>query len=423
LNEVVASSARLSDVRKAHAGLLGQGAAPAGVRDMVADSWFRSVAAGVDVEASQPPIALPEDAIGEYRAAHPLAQVFPMLHDVLGRAAVECDSVMAVADDGGRLLWVCGKTTVLRQAESIRFVEGAQWDEDHAGTNAPGTALRLDAPVTISSAEHFVRPVQRWSCAAAPIHDPGSDAILGVIDITGGRAVDAPQTIAMVRAAARMAEAELARLAALRAPAWPAAGPAAPVPEITITGLGRAECVITTGRSTLRLSPRHSEIMVILAACPDGLTGDELAYLLYPAHVTPVTPRAELARLRALLGDRLLGSRPYRLRGEVRSDWAAVAAHLAAGDVAQALARYRGPLLPRSAAPGVVDQRDALARALRAAVLASGRPELMVSWTQSRWGADDLEMWQRQCAALPADSPLRPVAAATAARLDAELAR
>ena len=104
-----------------------------------------------------------------------------------------------------------GKPAVLRRAESIGFVEGAQWDERHAGTNAPGTALRLDAPVTIKSAEHFVRPVQRWSCAAVPVHEPGSGAILGVIDITGGRDVDSPQTIAMVRAAARMAESELAR--------------------------------------------------------------------------------------------------------------------------------------------------------------------------------------------------------------------
>jgi transcriptional regulator of acetoin/glycerol metabolism len=100
---------------------------------------------------------------------------------------------------------------VLRRAESICFVEGAQWDERHAGTNAPGTALCLDAPVTIKSAEHFVRPVQRWSCAAAPVHEPGSGAILGVIDVTGGRGVDSPQTLAMVRAAARMAESELAR--------------------------------------------------------------------------------------------------------------------------------------------------------------------------------------------------------------------
>jgi len=137
---------------------------------VVADSWLRSVAAGVDVDISEPPITLERDLLTDYRAQHPLAKVFPLLYDVLGRAAEDCDSVMAVTDARGQLLWVRGKPWVLRQAESIRFVEGAQWDEGHAGTNAPGTALRLDAPVTITSAEHFVRPVQRWSCAAAPVH-------------------------------------------------------------------------------------------------------------------------------------------------------------------------------------------------------------------------------------------------------------
>jgi transcriptional regulator of acetoin/glycerol metabolism len=89
-------------------------------------------------------------------------------------------------------------------------VEGAQWDEAHVGTNAPGTALRLGSPVTIRAAEHFVRPVQRWSCAAAPIHDLASGRILGVVDVTGGDDIGSPQTSAMVRAAARMAEAPAA---------------------------------------------------------------------------------------------------------------------------------------------------------------------------------------------------------------------
>jgi transcriptional regulator of acetoin/glycerol metabolism len=75
---------------------------------------------------------------------------------------------MPLADVHGQLLWVSGRPQVLRHAEVIQFVEGAQWDERHAGTNAPGTALRLDTPVTIKAAEHFVRPVQRWSCAAVP---------------------------------------------------------------------------------------------------------------------------------------------------------------------------------------------------------------------------------------------------------------
>lgn len=414
-------------MRRAHADLLEQGAAPVGVRDVVADSWLRSVAAGVDVDASRPPITLDRGPLAEYRAGHPLAAVFPLLYDVLGRAAEDCDSVMAVTDARGQLLWVRGKPSVLRRAESIQFVEGAQWDERHAGTNAPGTALRLDAPVTITSAEHFVRLVQRWSCAAAPVHEPGSGAILGVIDITGGREVDSPQTIAMVRAAARMAESELARHALVTASRYPdpglAAAPDHPPPTIGLAALGRSECVISVGRRIVRLSPRHSEIMVILATCPGGLTGDELAYMLYPADVMSSTPRAELVRMRALLGERLLASRPYRLTCDVKSDWAAVTAQLAAGNVAEALRLYRGPLLPHSEAPGVAELRADIERALRAAILAAGQPDCLLSWTRTRWGADDLPVWQRLRAVLPAGSPLRPIVAATAARLDAELGR
>jgi hypothetical protein len=430
-----AQSGRLSrrgsvfDVRRKRDDLLAREAAPVGVRGMVADSWLRSAAAGVNADTSQPPITLAADLLPEYRAGHPLAQIFPLLYDVVGRAAEDCESILAVADERGQLLWVRGRPAVLRRAESICFVEGAQWDERHAGTNAPGMALCLDAPVTIKSAEHFVRPVQRWSCAAAPVHEPGSGAILGVIDITGGRAVDSPQTLAMVRAAARMAESELARRSSMAEARYPEPGQTGPpgrhhpVPEISISALGRSECVVSVGPRTLRLSPRHSEIVIILATCPAGLTGDELAYLLYPDDLISSTLRAELVRLRALLGGQVLASRPYRLTCGVTSDWAAVSAQLAAGDLAEALRRYRGPVLPRSEAPGVVELRGDLDRALRAAILASGQPEFLIGWTRSRWGADDLQMWQRLCTVLPGSSPLRPYAAATAAKLDADLAR
>jgi hypothetical protein len=402
-----------------------------GVRDLVADSWLRSMAAGINVDASEPPITLDQGLLNDYRAEHPLSRIFPLLYDVLGKAAEDCDSVMAVADEYGQLLWVCGRRDVLRRAEAISFVEGAQWDEEHAGTNAPGTALRLDAPVTIKAAEHFVRPVQRWSCAAAPIHDPVTHRILGVVDVTGGDDIGSPQTIAMIRAAARMAESELAyldnvRQAAVRSPVpvpgWrPGGADGLPPGHLHLRGLGRPDVVVSAGRRALRLSPRHSEILVVLAGRPDGVSGDELATLLYPGDVISSTLRAEMVRLRALLGDQALASRPYRLTCDVSSDWAAVSSHLATGNVTAALRGYHGPLLPNSEAPGVVRERHDLHDWLRAMILADGRCELLVSWTQARWGTEDLQMWQRQCAVLPASSPLRPRAEAAAARLDAEL--
>jgi len=396
-----------------------------GVRAHVADSWMRSAAAGVHVDAVDAPITLPGDSLRDYREAHPLARVFPLLDDVLGQAARDCDAVMAVSDAAGQLLWVCGTPGVLRRAESIGFVEGSNWDERMAGTNAPGVALRLDRTVNVIGAEHFRRSVQRWSCAATTIHDPADHSILGVLDITGGEDVVVPQTTAMVRAAARMAESELARelLVRGRAVAEPAAERGL---SVVIEALGRNEALLTVddhrGRHrTLRLSPRHSEILLLLASAPRGLSGDELAVLLYEEDSSASTLRVELGRLRSLLGDELLASRPYRLAAELSGDWLAVEANLAAGDLAGAMRTYRGPLLPRSVAPGVVRLRESIAGDLRRALLRSRRADLMSAWTRSASGADDYEMWQAQAGLLGPTSPLLPLVQNQLGRLDREL--
>ena len=393
------------------------------IRALVAESWFRSAAAGVRTDTVDAPITLPHDVLRDHREAHPLAQVFPLLDDVLGQAARDCDAIMAVSDAAGQLLWICGSPSVLRRADSIGFVEGSNWDERLAGTNAPGMALALDQSVSVMGAEHFRHSVQQWSCAATPIHDPTTRALLGVLDITGGAHIVVPQTVAMVRAAARMAEAELGReVLARRGTAQQRQTGSM---FVALESLGRADSLLTIDdgrgrRQTIRLSPRHSEILLLLASTPRGLSGDELAVLLYQEDSSASTLRAELNRLRRLLGDELLASRPYRLVAELTADWLAVEAHLAVGAVAAALRMYRGPLLPASTAPGVVRLREYIEASLRQAVLDSHEPDLMSTWTRSAGGADDYDMWRAQLDALGAASPLRPLAAGQLARLDRE---
>lgn len=402
-----------------HDRFLSSGAVPNRVREVVADSWRRSAKAGVTVDSVAAPIAMEHDQLAEYRAEHPLSQVFPLLYDVLGRAAEECDSLMAVGDAQGQLLWVCGPRSLVSRAERINFVEGAAWGETQAGTNAPGTALRLDNPVQIRSSEHFNRAVQRWSCAAAPIHDPVNHTILGVVDITGSDRVATAPVMGMVRAAARMAESELGRLAALAGLTGPPAEPGAR--QLAVAGLGRPDCQLTVAGRTVRLSPRHSELVVLLVDDPAGLTGEQLAGRLYSDDVQTSSLRAELTRLRSILGPELLDSRPYRLRTMPACDWLLVETLLDQDRVVEALRAYRGPLLPQSEAPGVVLVRERLAHRIRAAVLSSGAVDLLTTWTRSRWGADDIEAWQRQLALLPADSPLRRATWLEVERLDREL--
>ncbi|MDF9717368.1 transcriptional regulator [Nocardioides sp. ChNu-153] len=399
-----------------------------GMRSAVVDSWHRSASAGVRPDDATAPITLPEDALRDQREAHPLARVFPLLDDVLGHAARDCGAVMAVSDADGQLLWVCGTPTTLRRAEAIGFVEGSNWDERLAGTNAPGLALALDQPVSIVRDEHFRSAVQGWSCGAAPIHDPGTHALLGVLDITGGDQIVVPQTMAMIRAAARMAELELARdLLTRQAPAPASTAPGA---HLVLEGLGRTDALLTVEGAggaprTVRLSPRHSEILLLLASAPQGLSGDELAVLLYADDGSggsgSSTLRAELNRLRHLLGGDLLASRPYRLTAQVTGDWLTVEALLATGDLRAAMRAYGGPVLPRSTAPGVTRLRENLGSQLRGALLRSREADLMSQWTRSTWGADDYEMWQAQRRAVGATSPMLPLIDGQLARLDREL--
>lgn len=396
---------------------------PESVRAQVAESWFRSAAAGVHADTVDAPITLPGDALRDYREAHPLARVFPLLDDVLGQAARDCDAIMAVSDAAGQLLWICGSPGLLRRAESIGFVEGSNWDERLAGTNAPGMALALDQSVRVIGAEHFRRSMQQWSCAATPIHDPVSSSLLGVLDITGGDGVVMPQTMAMVRAAARMAEAELARELLSQGVPEPHRRSGA---FVVLECLGRTDALLTIvdglgKRQSIRLSPRRSEIVLLLASAARGLSGDELAVLLYEEDTSDSTLRAELNRLRNLLGEDLFASRPYRLVAELTADWLAVEAHLAAGEVTAAMRAYRGPLLPGSTAPGVVRLRENIEASLRRAVLDSREPALMSTWTRSAWGSDDYEMWTAQLEALDVTSPLRSLASGQLARLDREL--
>jgi hypothetical protein len=394
-----------------------------GMRAEVADSWHRSAAAGVAAEVVEAPITLPDDSLRDYREAHPLSRVFPLLDDVLGQAARDCDAVMAISDAAGQLLWVCGTPSTLRRAEAIGFVEGSNWDERLAGTNAPGLALTLGRAVSVTRAEHFRHAVQPWSCAATPIHDPSSASLLGVLDITGGDQIVVPQTMALVKAAARLAETELARDLLMR-PAPEAPRPGGFHVSLEVMGQNQSLLTVDDGRghvSTVRLTPRHSEILLLLASTPRGLSGDELAVLLYEDDGGASTLRAELNRLRHLLGEELLASRPYRLAAHVTGDWLGVEAHLAAGDLRSALRLYRGPLLPRSTAPGVERLRVVLSESLRHALLLSNEPDLISQWTRSSWGADDYDMWQAQQQVVAAGSPMVPLIAGQLARLDRDL--
>jgi hypothetical protein len=407
------------------------GAKPASIlRRMVVESWQRSRAAGIDPASPAPLVMDADEALARFQE-HPLRPLLRQVEQVLLSVARYAGQVVAVADADGLVMWTeCGAEMTCA-AKRVQLVPGAMWSEEEAGTNAVAVALKQDHGVQVFSAEHFKQPMHGWSSAAAPVHDPETGEILGVLSLSGPLKAAHPHGFSIVIAAAQIVEAALTHQVAerterlkveflerllrgckppcavvnaagrvllstpsgwvrgnlpinpdgtfAREPAEPLAlepldngtgflvrraadecDPRAEVPlEIRALGRDRAEGVLD--RRQFSFTQRHSEIVVILALNPAGMTDDELMLALYGEARSGVTIRAEISRLRRILGP-IVQTRPYRLATGVEADFLAVDGLLKAGRIDAAARLYTGPLLPWSTAPGIVAARRGLER-------------------------------------------------------------
>ncbi|MCT9003078.1 GAF domain-containing protein [Microbacterium memoriense] len=390
------------------------------VRPLVQDSWRRSRAGRVGAE-DLPPLELTDEELEAYRSTHPLAGALDMIRALLlpGDNASDAGVVVAVGDAAGRLLWIEGDRSVRALTGAMGFVAGTNWSEKFVGTSAPGTALALDRSVQIHGAEHYNRLVQPWSCTAAPVHDPETRRILGVIDVTGGADAVTPQAQLLVDATARAIEGELlvARLrarAAVTAPI-PSRRSVVRAPETaTLRVLGRDRALLEiagdAAETLTEVSARHAEILLMLAVHRQGLSAERLGELVY-GDAAEGTLRPEMVRLRKVLertAPHLVPtSRPYRLAADLEIDAHQVLSLLGRGAHRVALAAYRGPVLPDSVAPGVEEFRETVRVALRDALLAEASIDVLLAYAETSDGSADEEILRLALSMLPARSPKR----------------
>jgi transcriptional regulator of acetoin/glycerol metabolism len=402
----------------------------ADIRGIVRDSWRRSLESLAGVEGL-PPLALGAEQLERLRSEHPLAGVIDMIRGLLMPGdASDSGVVVAVGDAAGRLLWVEGDAHVRALTGDMGFVAGADWSEDAVGTSAPGTALALDRSVQIHGAEHYNRLVQPWSCTAAPVHDPETRRVLGVIDVTGGETVVSPQAQLLVDATARAVEGELllARLKARTgdsAPRRPAKRSAPVRATLAVLGRSRAllEVTLEDGEHIAEVTTRHAELLLMLATHRQGLSAERLAELVYGDPRGTVTLRAEMVRLRKALAqiapELAPASKPYRLDVTLETDAEQVLSLLDRGAHRVALAAYRGDVLPDSVAPGVEEYRNDVRAALREALMAEASVEVLLAFAETDAAADDVELLRLCLSMLPARSPRRAGLVARVERLEA----
>ncbi|GAA5149418.1 GAF domain-containing protein [Nocardioides marinquilinus] len=358
-------------------------------RPLVARSWARVVGMGLEPDGPNARDSLPWADLAALRARSPLSWVVDELRSVLTSVADASLFLMVVCDADGTILWREGSPKVRSTADRLGFCEGARWTERQVGTNAIGTALAEAAPVQLFSAEHFEQQQHPWYCTAAPIHDPRTGELLGVVDVSGPALTLHPALVSLVASAVRLAEAELGRrhrdeLERLRRRAEPLvgglAGPLLVVDDLgwvahhagvahrdrvevpragralAVPGVGlcvpeplaggwvvrpqgeqdvvRARLdltgpapvlVVSAGAAPWRveLTRRQGQVLAVLArAGAAGVTAADLSRALYGDPDHAVSARAEVSRLRRVVGA-LVTTNPYRVADGVALEVAA----------------------------------------------------------------------------------------------------
>ena len=368
----------------------------------LAKSWQRSLALGINPDRHRP---LHRHEVSEARslsASHPLAAVMPALSQLLADETATGRHLLIVTDHEGEVLWRVGSRQALRLADSLEFVEGADWSESGVGTNAISEALVTGAPSQLFSAEHLVRTHHDWACTASPIRDPFTGEVVGVLDVSGPFESVTPDSLRLVRCGVRLAE-ELLKSAAtpdggiwrggrpLRRDEWtPHDGGARS--QLALRLLGDSPSAAIDGGTPRPLTLRRAEILALLASRAQGWSADELAYEIHGDNGTGAAIRTEMHRIRTIVGS-VIEANPYRFSVAVRvvTDASDVAGHLREGRVGEAFAAYPAKLLNRSLNLSIGFMRDELNAAVGASVRSSGDARLILQWCTSDMGSADTE--------------------------------
>ncbi|WP_043970386.1 MULTISPECIES: transcriptional regulator [Acinetobacter] len=349
----------------------------------IASSWERSTLADIPKERLAAPLLNQVSA-----QTGSLALALQVCQQDLKHVAEQSSMVLAVGDVGSTIIWTASCTQMRNAAERVHFVAGGQWQEELVGTNALALSLKTRKSSCVFSNEHYMASVHDWVCYAAPIIDPYSKQLLGVVDLsTTWEHHNSLGLLAVERCAAilQMAVQQLQQQ------------------QLYLRTFNTAQ-VLLNGQN-LTLTPRQIEILVILALCPQGLNLENLHQALYGERkVSLGTLKAEMSHLRDRLGD-ALGSRPYRLNVAVEADFLQLEQALDAGYISTALQGYTGIFLAKTESPFLCAWRDGLESRLSHAIFQTQGSDALLK--HLAYSPEAIDAAERLLELLPASHPAK----------------
>lgn len=199
------------EVRDAWEKFVERGALSTDLRSSVAASWQRSKNHQITVDRARAPLVADAELF-RYRSKHAsLRHAARCALDNSRTFLSDANSIMILTDPTGLIIDTQGDDRVIDAGRTVHLEHGGRWSEADIGTNAIGAAIAESKPVQIHGAEHFCTEVQRWTCAAVPVHDPTDGELLGVVDISGPASTFNPQSLALAVSVGHHVESVLAQ--------------------------------------------------------------------------------------------------------------------------------------------------------------------------------------------------------------------
>ncbi|RTR38099.1 sigma-54-dependent Fis family transcriptional regulator [Shewanella canadensis] len=176
----------------------------------LSDSWQRSVGAGLS--EFQPPeeLRLNSSAIRQKHEQH--GQLIDLVQShalpLFNQLMAHTSSRLILSDREGYVLSHWGVDKYSDRLANVALDIGVNWQEEHKGTNAIGTALTARQAVSVVGDQHFIRQHRFMSCTACPIFSPSGEMI-AAIDITSEQQRHTQQTLLLVSSLAQQVETAL----------------------------------------------------------------------------------------------------------------------------------------------------------------------------------------------------------------------
>ncbi|ALH96190.1 hypothetical protein [Acinetobacter equi] len=326
------------------------------ISQSILSSWTRSKLANIPIERKSAPLISIDK-----RQPNILQRALLSCQDELQHIASQSSMVVAVGDIGSTILWTAASKKMQVAAENANFIEGGQWSEDVVGTNALALTLKTQKSCCVFSMEHYLEAVQDWVCYAAPIIDPFSKQLVGVVDLsTTWKSHNSLGVLAAERCASILQHSlmdsyrEYLYIRTLN------------TPQISLNG------------HIVDLTPRQIEIICILTLSPQGMNLENLHHALYGDRpISMGTLKAEMSQLKDIFGQ-FLTSRPYKFKIDIDADFLQIEKALDAGYIETALKLYRGVFLVKTESPFLCAWRDCLESRLSEAIFNSNNSDILL---------------------------------------------